>query len=91
MIAFGKKLYAENCAGCLDENLEGEPDWKIQNEDSSIRSSPQDARGHTKRHSDQVLRESIKLWGESLPEYIAGFIGMPAFINTFSEDEITQP
>ena len=35
--ADGAALYAEHCAVCHGVNLEGEADWRIQNEDGSIR------------------------------------------------------
>jgi mono/diheme cytochrome c family protein len=88
-IALGKKVYAENCAECHGENLEGESNWKIQNEDDSFRSPPHDDTGHTWHHGDKVLIESIELGGARLPANIGGFSNMPAFEDTLTEDEIT--
>ncbi len=88
-IALGKKVYAENCAECHGENLEGEADWKMQNEDKSFRSPPHDADGHTWHHGDRVLIESIRAGGARLPDNIGGFSNMPAFEDTLTEDEIT--
>ncbi len=87
-IALGKEVYAENCAECHGENLEGESNWKIQNEDDSFRSPPHDDTGHTWHHGDKVLIDSIELGGARLPDNIGGFSNMPAFQDTLTEDEI---
>ncbi len=87
-IALGKKVYAENCAECHGENLEGEANWQIQNEDNSFRPPPHDDTGHTWHHGDKLLIESIELGGARLPANIGGFSNMPAFKDTLTEDEI---
>jgi mono/diheme cytochrome c family protein len=87
-IEIGQEVYAENCAECHGENLEGEADWKMQNEDKSFRSPPHDADGHTWHHGDRVLIESIELGGARLPDNIGGFSNMPAFKDTLTEEEI---
>ncbi len=87
-IALGQKVYAENCAECHGENLEGEVDWQQQNDDKSFRSPPHDSNGHTWHHGDKTLIESIELGGARLPNNIGGFSKMPAFKDTLSEEEI---
>jgi mono/diheme cytochrome c family protein len=87
-IALGQQVYAENCVECHGENLEGEADWQMQNEDDSFRSPPHDASGHTWHHGDKVLVESIALGGPRLPDNIGGFSNMPAFGDTLTEGEI---
>ena len=87
-ISLGQEVYAENCAECHGENLEGEADWKKQNEDNSFRSPPHDVGGHTWHHGDKVLIESIALGGARLPDNIGGFSNMPAFEDTLTEEEI---
>jgi mono/diheme cytochrome c family protein len=87
-ISIGQKVYSENCAECHGENLEGEPDWQMQNEDKSFRSPPHDASGHTWHHGDKLLVESIELGGARLPNNIGGSSNMPAFKDTLSEEEI---
>jgi mono/diheme cytochrome c family protein len=88
-IALGREVYADNCADCHGENLEGETNWQQQNEDSSFRSPPHDASGHTWHHGDRVLIESIVLGGARLPDNIGGFSNMPAFDDTLTEGEIS--
>lgn len=85
----GRQVYAENCAECHGENLEGEANWQQQNEDGSFRSPPHDSTGHTWHHSDGTLIESIVLGGTRLPENIGGFSNMPAFGKTLTSDEIS--
>ena len=87
-IAIGQEVYAENCAECHGENLEGEANWKKQNEDNSFRSPPHDTNGHTWHHGDGVLIESIELGGARLPNNIGGSSNMPAFNETLTEEEI---
>ncbi|MGB3716909.1 MAG: cytochrome c [Candidatus Promineifilaceae bacterium] len=87
-ITLGQEVYAENCAECHGDSREGEANWQQQNEDSSFRSPPHDASGHTWHHGDNVLIESIRLGGPRLPDNIGGFSNMPAFGDTLTEEEI---
>ena len=87
-IALGQKVYAESCSECHGGNLEGEADWKMQNEDGSFRSPPHDASGHTWHHGDKVLIESILFGGARLPDNIGGSSNMPAFGDILTEEEI---
>ncbi|GAA6165817.1 cytochrome c [Pelagimonas sp. KU-00592-HH] len=51
----GEVIYAENCASCHGANLEGEPDWRIPDEDGLMKAPPHDASGHTWHHPDMQL------------------------------------
>ena len=88
-IALGETVYAQNCAACHGENLEGEADWKRQNEDGSFRAPPHTAEGHTWHHSDQQLLEAIELGGARLPDNIGGTSNMPPFGGVLTDEEIT--
>lgn len=89
-IALGETVYADNCASCHGENLEGEAEWKQQNEDGSFRSPPHTADGHTWHHADGVLIEAIKEGGTRFEGLnIGGSSNMPAFGETLTEEEIT--
>lgn len=88
-IALGQEVYVMHCDECHGENLEGEPNWQVQNEDESFRAPPHDASGHTWHHGDKVLIESIKLGGSRLPDNIGGSSKMPAFADILSDEEIT--
>ena len=86
----GQTVYAANCAECHGVNLEGEVDWKIQNDDDSFRSPPHDETGHTWHHSDEQLLEAIRLGGARFEGMnIGGTSDMPAFGESLTEGEIT--
>ncbi|KAA3661881.1 MAG: cytochrome c [Chloroflexi bacterium] len=89
-IALGKTVYAANCAACHGVNLEGEANWKQQNEDGSFRSPPHDESGHTWHHGDPTLVNSIVLGGARLNKMnIGGTSAMPAFGELLTDGEIT--
>ena len=89
-IALGETVYAENCASCHGVDLEGEAQWKIQNEDDSFRSPPHSADGHTWHHPDNVLIQSIEEGGARFEGLnIGGTSDMPAFAATLTDEEIT--
>lgn len=87
-VALGQQVYAENCAACHGANLEGEADWKSQNEDSSFRAPPHDASGHTWHHGDDILIEAIRSGGARLPANIGGTSTMPAYGGILTDGEI---
>lgn len=87
-VALGQQVYAANCARCHGANLEGEADWKSQNEDKSFRAPPHDASGHTWHHDDTLLLEAIQSGGARLPDNIGGTSNMPAFDEILTEEEI---
>lgn len=86
-IAVGARLYAENCADCHGVNLEGQPDWKIPNEDGMLPPPPHDETGHTWHHGDELLFNYTKMGGAALA--LEGFTsGMPGFAETLTDSEI---
>ncbi len=87
----GAALYAEHCAACHGADLEGEPDWRIQNEDGSMPAPPHDDSGHTWHHADQMLRDYTRLGGEETLRRmgVTGVVSaMPAFGDLMSDQEI---
>ncbi len=87
-IAAGRQIYADYCAECHGADLQGEAEWKLQNEDGSFRAPPHDASGHTWHHSDDVLLEVIRLGGARLTEDVGGTSNMPAYGEILSEAQI---
>ncbi|NCF69372.1 MAG: c-type cytochrome [Chloroflexi bacterium] len=88
-VALGERVYAENCASCHGVDLEGEAQWKIQNEDDSFRSPPHSAEGHTWHHADSFLIESIEKGGARFEGLnIGGTSAMPAFSGILTDKEI---
>ncbi|HSM58775.1 MAG TPA: cytochrome c [Candidatus Sulfomarinibacteraceae bacterium] len=82
----GETVYAQYCAECHGENLEGEVDWKPRNVDGSFRAPPHDESGHTWHHSDRVLREAILQGGQRLGTL--GTSNMPAYAGVLTDDEL---
>ena len=54
-VQLGSVLYAEHCASCHGENLEGQTDWYQRDQDGYLPAPPHDETGHTWHHSDQVV------------------------------------
>ncbi|WP_408629828.1 c-type cytochrome [Aliiroseovarius salicola] len=87
----GAVLYAENCASCHGEDLQGEPDWRSQKEDGTLPAPPHDKTGHTWHHGDALLFTYTKLGGKAALEAtgVSGFnSGMPGFADVLSDQEI---
>lgn len=79
----GESLYATYCAACHGAALEGQPDWKIRQEDGSYPAPPHDSTGHTWHHPDELLLEIIARGGDP-----ALGSKMPGFENTLPADKI---
>jgi mono/diheme cytochrome c family protein len=60
LVATGRAIYAENCAVCHGDKLEGQPDWRQRKKDGRLPAPPHDQSGHTWHHSDRVIFELTK-------------------------------
>ncbi|WP_420402407.1 c-type cytochrome [Nisaea sp.] len=60
LVAAGRAIYAENCAVCHGDKLEGQPDWRQRKKDGRLPAPPHDQSGHTWHHSDRVIFELTK-------------------------------
>jgi mono/diheme cytochrome c family protein len=88
-VALGKNVYENNCATCHGVNLEGEADWKQQNEDRSFRAPPHTADGHTWHHPDGQLIEAVMEGGARFEGLnIGGSSNMPAYADLLTDKEI---
>lgn len=90
-IIAGQTLYNENCASCHGANLEGQPNWRTQNDDGVLPAPPHDSTGHTWHHDNALLFEYTKRGGEQAMSArgITGFnSGMPPFADVISDDDI---
>lgn len=81
-VARGQKLYNQYCAACHGINGEGQPDWKIPNDDGSFKPPPHDATGHTWHHADDLLIE-IVIEGSDFPQS-----QMPTFGEQLSDEDV---
>ena len=86
-VAFGREVYAQHCAACHGENLEGEPNWRMRKADGRLPAPPHDASGHTWHHTDDVLFALTKQGPAAL---VGGDYetDMPAYEGVLSDDEI---
>ena len=88
-ISLGETVYVQQCASCHGVNLEGQPEWKTQNEDGSFRAPPHDESGHTWHHGDPTLLEAVYAGGARFADMnIGGTSSMPAFADILSDAEI---
>lgn len=84
----GKQIYAENCASCHGENLEGQPDWRRRLDNGRMPAPPHDEMGHTWHHSDRNLFIVTKGGVQAVvPGYESD---MPAFKGILTDDEIAD-
>ena len=87
----GRMLYAEFCASCHGDNLEGETDWRTPDDEGVLPAPPHDETGHTWHHGDKLLFEYTKLGGQIALEKmgVTGVkSGMPGFQDQLSDQEI---
>ncbi len=88
LVAFGKKLYANNCASCHGMNLEGERDWKNRNEQGLLPAPPHDETGHTWHHNDETLF-SLTKYGLAKTANLKDYkTNMPIYENILSDEKI---
>jgi mono/diheme cytochrome c family protein len=83
----GEIVYVEICASCHGENLEGQPDWRVKNDEGILPAPPHDETGHTWHHPDELLFNITKDGGQkNAPE---GFVsGMPGFGDVISDNDV---
>jgi mono/diheme cytochrome c family protein len=86
-VAFGRTVYAAQCARCHGANLEGQPNWKERQVNGRLPAPPHDASGHTWHHPDADLFGIAKhgLTPYAPPGYQSD---MPAFDGVLSDNQI---
>lgn len=87
----GAQIYEDNCAACHGDKLEGQPNWRVENEDGILPAPPHDEGGHTWHHGDALLFEYTKTGGKITlgKRGITDFkSGMPAFGEILSDQDI---
>lgn len=90
-VAKGSVLYADFCASCHGVDLEGQPDWRTQNEDGTMPAPPHDPSGHTWHHGDALLFDYTRQGGQAAlaARGVTGFTsGMPGFGEDLSDQQI---
>ena len=80
----GREVYMVHCASCHGSRGEGQPDWKIANEDGSLPAPPHDSTGHTWHHTDAELLRIITEGGVIyMPES-----NMPGYADILEDEEV---
>jgi mono/diheme cytochrome c family protein len=88
VLAVGQQVYAQHCASCHGERLQGQPNWRERNSAGLLPAPPHDASGHTWHHPDEVLFRITKhgvAKAAKLPDYPSA---MPAYEAVLSDAEI---
>jgi mono/diheme cytochrome c family protein len=86
-LGLGRQIYADYCAACHGETLQGQPDCQKRQANGRLPAPPHDASGHTWHHPDDLLFAMTKLGIEALagPGYESD---MSAFEDQLSDAEI---
>lgn len=87
----GRALYADHCAACHGDNLEGQPNWQTPDENGVLPAPPHDQSGHTWHHDNRLLFDYTWLGGtEALAARgVTGIAsGMPGFSDQLTKDQI---
>lgn len=88
VVQAGEQIYRRQCAACHGQELEGEPNWRVRDENGLLPAPPHDASGHTWHHADDLLFEITK-YGPAVviddPDYRTR---MPAYASVLDDDEI---
>lgn len=85
--ARGQAVYAERCAGCHGDNLQGQADWRRLNRSGKLPAPPLDGTGHAWHHSDAELFHLVKfsVLDQAGPGYRTD---MPAFGRVLTDADI---
>ncbi|QAA93196.1 c-type cytochrome [Pollutimonas thiosulfatoxidans] len=90
LVMQGKAIYANNCAACHGESLQGQPNWRERMPNGRLPAPPHDKTGHTWHHPDAMLVDMVKnglVPGRTAPP---GYVSdMPAYRHVLSDQEIS--
>ena len=59
-VELGRDLYADHCASCHGDRLQGEPNWRVTKDNGMRAAPPHDETGHTWHHADELLFDLTK-------------------------------
>lgn len=89
LVMQGKVIYANNCAACHGESLQGQPNWRERMPNGKLPAPPHDKSGHTWHHPDAMLVDMVEnglVPGKTAPP---GYVSdMPAYRDILSDQEI---
>src|SRR3546814_12649337 len=82
LVMQGKAIYANNCAACHGEALQGQPNWRERMSNGRLPAPPHGKSGHTWHHPDALLVDMVKnglVPGTTAPQgYVSGMPAYPA-------------
>src|SRR5574337_1423113 len=85
-IAAGRAIYERSCASCHGARGEGAPAWQQTDAKGEMPAPPQDASGHTWKHSDAMLYRLVQQgWRD--PFNKTERLTMPAFKGQLSREQ----
>lgn len=88
-VTAGKVIYSKFCAACHGARLEGQPNWRVRDEDGYLPAPPHDESGHTWHHADTQLYMIVKHGVEDLSA--DGYKSrMNGFRDLLTDEEILQ-
>lgn len=88
-VVLGKAIYANSCASCHGESLQGQPDWRQRMANGRLPAPPHDKTGHTWHHPDAMLFDMVKnglVPGKTAPPGYES--DMPAYREILTDEEI---
>ena len=88
LVALGQEIYAEQCAACHGDNLQGQPNWREPNENGRLPAPPHDATGHTWHHADELLFGVTKFGLAEFANLKDYDSDMPPYKDVLSDEEI---
>lgn len=89
LVMQGRAIYANNCAACHGESLQGQPNWRERMPNGKLPAPPHDKTGHTWHHPDAMLVDMVRnglVPGRTAPP---GYVSdMPAYGDILTDEEI---
>lgn len=89
LVQRGQAVYAQYCAACHGERLQGQPNWRDRLPNGRLPAPPHDASGHTWHHPDAVLVDIVRhgmVPGRTAPDGYES--DMPAYAGVLAEQDI---
>jgi len=89
LVVQGKAIYANNCAACHGEALQGQTNWRERLPNGRLPAPPHDKTGHTWHHPDAMLVDMVKnglVPGKTAPPGYES--DMPAYAGILTDEEI---
>jgi mono/diheme cytochrome c family protein len=89
LVMQGKAIYANYCAACHGESLQGQPGWRERMANGKLPAPPHDKTGHTWHHPDEMLVDMVKnglVPGRTAPP---GYVSdMPGYGGILTDQEV---